>query len=110
MDLEDLHSTFKIRQSELNLSINSTWTCKSWIKGIRSIGGHKNFDVTARVKTIQLVDNFKHSSLNFRITFAKTSTSNCIDLIKENNTRLLGPCHLEKLSYHSGTFTDISLD
>jgi len=48
--------------------------------------------------------------LDFGISFSETSTTDSIDLIKEDNAGFLGPCHLEEFSDHSSTLTNISLN
>jgi hypothetical protein len=57
-----------------------------------------------------LVHDLKHGTLNLAITIAKTSTSHGIDLVEEDNARLLGTCKLENLSNHASALTDVALD
>lgn len=70
-----------------------------WLEGLRKVPVccHQYFDVSSGIKAIKLVDNFKHSSLDFIITsqtIIKSSTSNSIYLIKKYNAGLLWASHL----------------
>lgn len=76
------------------------------------VSGHDDLDVTSRVKTIQLVNQLQHGSLHLIVstsTIIKPRTTNCINFIKEDDTRLFRSSHLEKFSHHSGTFTNVLL-
>ena len=110
VDLEDLHAAFKVRQAKLNLPIETAGTCKCRVEGVRSVGRHEDLDVSTGVETIKLVDNFKHGSLDLRVAFAETSTTNSIDLIEEDNAGFLGTGHLEKFSDHASTLSHVPLD
>lgn len=67
VNLEDMSSSFQIRQTKFNLSVNSSRSCQGRIKGIRSVSCHQHLDVSSSFETIKLIDNFKHSSLDFII-------------------------------------------
>lgn len=77
------------------------------------VGGHQYFDVSSWVETVQLIDQLQHRSLHFIITSSsiiESRSTNGINLIEENDTRLLTPRHLEQLTDHTRTLTDILLD
>ena len=86
MNLEDLNSSLQVRKTKLYLSVESTWSGKGWIQGIWSVGGHEHFDIASGVESVELVDYFKHSSLNFAVAFALSGTSHSVDLIEEDYT------------------------
>jgi hypothetical protein len=56
-----------------------------------------------------LVHNFKHSSLYLAVSVSKSSTTDGVDLIEEDNARFLRSRELENLSDHASTLTHISL-
>ena len=62
------------------------------------VGSHQYFDVTPRVKSIQLVNEFQHSPLYFIITpgtVIETSTTDGVHLIKKDDASLLASCHFK---------------
>jgi hypothetical protein len=112
MNLENVCASLQIRKTKLNLTIETTRSEKSRVEGIGSIGCHENLDVSSRVKTVELVDELKHRSLNLvvtSLTVIKTGTSHSVNFIKEDNACLLGSGHLEQLANHSGSFSNIFL-
>jgi len=101
-----------VRQWEFNFPIESTWSQKSWIKSISSIGGHNTFDVNVLIETIHLLEKLNQNSLNFSICTGiciKSFCSNSIDLINENNRGSIFLCHSEHISNHTRAFTEIFL-
>lgn len=77
------------------------------------VGGHEHFDVSPRIETIQLVDQFQHRSLDLIITtcpIIETSTTDSVDLIEEDDAGFLTPSHLKQLPDHTCTFSNILLD
>jgi hypothetical protein len=76
----------------INISSHSPSTETSPIRS------HKNLDITSRVETIKLVNQFQHGSLHLVIassTVVKPRPTNGVNFIEENNARLLAPRHLE---------------
>ena len=74
--------------------------------------GHQHFNVSSRIETIQLVDELQHCSLHLVVatgTIVKPSTTDSVDFVEENDARLLTPRHLEELTDHPCTLTDIFL-
>ena len=59
--------------------------CKCRVKCIRSIGCHKDFNISSGIETIKLINDFEHSSLDLTISISKSCTTDCIDFIEENN-------------------------
>ena len=110
MNFEDLHSALQVRHSELNLPIKTTRSSQCWVKGVRSICCHQHLNISSGFETIKLVDDFKHSSLHFTISVSKSGSTNSIDFIKENDATLFLTSHLEDLSHHSGSFSNVPLD
>ena len=57
-----------IWQGELDLAINTTWSDERWVEGFDSVCCHDYFDVAACVETVELIEEFQHSSLNFALS------------------------------------------
>jgi len=68
VDGEDLALSLLIRERELDLAINTSWSDKSGIERFDSVGGHDYLHVRSGVETIELVEQLKHSSLDFFLT------------------------------------------
>lgn len=67
----------QIRQAELDLPVQTSRSHEGRVQGVWSVGGHQHFDVAARVKAVQLVDELQHSPLDLIVstsTVVKTST------------------------------------
>lgn len=77
------------------------------------VRSHDDLDVTPRIETVQLVDQLQHGPLNLIVstgTIIKSSTSNSVDFIKEDDTGLFRSSHFEQFSNHSCTFSNVLLD
>jgi hypothetical protein len=77
------------------------------------VGSHQDFDVSSRVETIQLVDELQHRPLHLVITAStvvKTSATNGINFIEEDDTCFLAARHLEEFPDHTRTLADVLLD
>jgi hypothetical protein len=76
------------------------------------VGGHDDLDVTARIETVELVDELKHRPLHFVITagsIVETRAADGVDFVEEDNAGLLGASHLEQLPHHPRSLTDVLL-
>ena len=109
VDLEDLHAALQLWQAELNLAIKTTGSGESRVESVRSVGSHEHLHVATGIETIKLIDDLKHSPLNFRVAFTLTCSADGINFIKEKDARLLGACESENLSDHASTLTDVPL-
>jgi len=112
VDLEDVRAAFQIGQPKLHFTIETSGTHECWIQSVGSIGGHQHFDVSTWIEAIELIDEFQHRSLHFVVTASaiiKTSTTDCVNFVEEDQAGLLATCHLEELSNHASAFTDILL-
>lgn len=111
MYFKNLCSSFNIRKRKLDFSIYSTWSNKSRIKCIRSICSHNHFNLTSTIKSIKLIYNFHHCSLDFVTSIAVISVfSYCIYFIKKYNWGFLCFCILKYFSHYSSPFTNIFLN
>mmetsp|Transcript_10477 Transcript_10477/g.11396 ORF Transcript_10477/g.11396 Transcript_10477/m.11396 type:complete len:292 (-) Transcript_10477:273-1148(-) len=112
MNSEDLGSTLQIRKTKFHLTIQTARSQQGRIKGIRSVCGHQNLNISSRFETVHLVDDFKHSSLDFIVTtrsIIESSATDSINFVKKDNACSLGLGHLEQFSDHPGSFSNILL-
>ena len=90
-----------IRILKENLSIDTTRANEGRVQRLNLVGSHDDLDVTTVVETVQLVQEFQHSSLNFSLTSRGrfvTLGTNGIDFINEDNRGgILSSC-LKQLS------------
>ena len=54
----------QIGKTKLNLSVQTPRSHEGRVQGVRAVGGHQNFDVSTRVKPVQLIDQFQHGPLD----------------------------------------------
>jgi len=57
-----------IRQRELDLTVDTTWSDERWVERFDSVCRHDYFDIAACVETVELVEKFQHCSLNFALS------------------------------------------
>ena len=70
-------------------------------------------DVSSRIEAVQLVDELQHRPLDLIIassTVVKASAADRVNFVKEDQTGLLGACHLEQLSDHPGALARLESD
>ena len=60
--------TLTVGVLEENLTINTTRSDKSGIEGLDLVCCHDDLDMATVVETIQLVQQFQHSTLDFALT------------------------------------------
>lgn len=100
MNLEDVCASSEVGQTKLNLlprqpgretyfSVQTTRSLQGRIQGIGSICCHQNFDISAGIEAIQLVDDLKHCSLGFGVVVlivvvSETRASNGINFIEKD--------------------------
>jgi len=65
---EDMTLCLHVREWELDLPVNTTWSNQSGIQGLYPVRGHDNFDVSACIKTVELIEQLQHCSLDFAFT------------------------------------------
>lgn len=58
---------FDVREGELDFSVDAPGTDKGWVQRVDAVGGHDNFDVPAGIESVELVEEFKHRSLDFAL-------------------------------------------
>lgn len=90
MDLEDFVFGFKVRNWELNFSINTSWSDQGWIQSFYFVGSHNNFDFSMSIETVQLIEQLEHGSLNLFLASRVGIVSfgaNSINFIDENDGR-----------------------
>ena len=73
---------------------------------------HAYLDVAARVESIQLVHNLKHSALHLvvpALPIIKSRATDAVNLIEEDEASLLGARHLEHLAHHARALAHVFL-
>ena len=55
VDLQDFKTSLLVRQRNLNLPVQTTWTKQSRIEGVRSIRRHDQFRLAEGIETVHLV-------------------------------------------------------
>ena len=65
---EDMTFGLHVREWELDLSVNTTWSNQSRVEGLDPVRGHDNFDVSPSIESVELVEELQHSPLDFTFT------------------------------------------
>mmetsp|Transcript_64741 Transcript_64741/g.75277 ORF Transcript_64741/g.75277 Transcript_64741/m.75277 type:complete len:284 (+) Transcript_64741:420-1271(+) len=113
MNFKNFKARAFVWKRNFDLSVQTTWSHECRIECIWSIGGHDDFDFTKIVETVHLVQKLHQCSLNFSVStasFRKSSASDSIDFVHENNARLMLLCIGKHFSNDSGTLSDILIN
>lgn len=73
---------------EENLAVNTTRANKGGIKGVDLVGCHDDLDIATVVETVELVEQFEHSALNFTLATRcrlVTLGTDGVNLVNEND-------------------------
>ena len=65
---EDVALGLNVRERELDLSVDATWSDEGRVQGLDLIRGHDNFDIPPCVESVELVEELQHGSLNLAFT------------------------------------------
>lgn len=101
VDVEDSAFSFLIRQWELDLAIDSAGADQGRVESLNAIGGHDHLDVATRVKTVELVQQLQHGSLDLAFAAGVGVVSLCahsVDFVDENDGRCVFFCNTEQLA------------
>lgn len=112
MDFENVRSAVQVGQPELDLSVQASGTHQCRIESVGPIRCHQDFDVSAGIKAVQLVDQLQHCSLDLVVAagaVVEPGAANGVDLIEEDQARLLGARHFEQLAHHPGALAHVLL-
>ena len=112
VDLQDLQPGLLTGSRKLNLTIDAAGTEQSRVEDVDAVGGHDDLDVLRRLEAVQLIEEFEHRPLNFRIAAAGLDSrrSDGVDLVHEDDGGRVLASHGEQLSDHPGSFSDVLLD
>jgi len=98
MNSKDLKSADLVRYSDVDFSIESSKSSKSWVKRIRSVGSSDDYDVTSALESVHKSQKLRHdSSLDLSVNFFSVGC-NRIDLIDKDNGWTVFFCFLESFS------------
>ena len=113
MNREDSSFRLDIWHRELDFSIDSSWTNEGWVESLNLICCEDYFYIRFRVKSIKLIKQLQHRSLNFflatRVCIISLS-SDRINFIDEYNCRSMSLSCFKDLSYKSWSLAEIFLD
>ena len=113
MDLENVETSILIWRRELDLAVNPSWSQESRVQDVDSVRGHDNLDVLRGLKSVQLVEQLQHGSLDLGISSTSgldPGRPNGVDFVHEDDGGRVLPGHDEELSNHSGALADELLD
>src|SRR6056300_200665 len=113
MNTQNLFTTSHTWKRHGNLTIKATWSEKCIIKNINSVGGCNNNNTSFIIKAIHLCKKLIDSLFAFIIRWHTTSTTlltNGINLINEDNTRLVLTSHLKEVAHSLSTHTNEHLN
>ena len=85
VDSEDLKSADLIRNTNVDLSVEPAEPSKSWVKGVRSVGGSNNDNVSSCFEAVHQSKQLRNNSpLDFTMYLFSVG-GNGVDLIDEDD-------------------------
>ncbi|MNJ26220.1 hypothetical protein D3C77_206900 [compost metagenome] len=113
MNLENLFTTPNIRQTDHDLTVETTWTQQSRVKYVRTVGRGDNNDAIVHFKTIHLDQQLVEGLLALVMTTAHaraTMTADGVDFVDEDDARRMLLGLLEHVTDTAGTDTHEHFD
>ena len=113
VNLEDVEATRLVRQRNLNLTVKTTGTEQRGVESVGPICRHNGLDLSKVIETIELVEQLHERTLNFTIgrgTVVKSLAADSVDLIDENDARLIFLSVREHFTDDTGTLTNVLVD
>jgi len=92
VNFQNFKAASLVWQWDLNLAVHTARSQQCRVKLIGSVGRHHALNSAEVIETVKLVEQLHKGSLNFtigRATIIKSFTTNGIDLINENDARLI---------------------
>src|SRR6056300_1608581 len=108
VDTEDLLTTLNTGKSNLNFAVETAWTEESVIEDVDAVRRSDDHDTSLIVETIHLSEELVDGLFTLivgRHTTCRTLLTNSVNLIDEDDTRLILSCLLEKFAYALGSNT-----
>jgi hypothetical protein len=96
-----------------HLAIKTPWAEQCGVERVGPVGRHQNLDVAACLEAVELVNDLEHRALDLVVAaraVVKTRAANRVDLIDEDDARLLAARHLEELAHHACALAHVLLD
>jgi len=113
VNLEHFDTTSLIRQPDLDLSIETTGTQESGIECVGTVGGHDDLDLAELIEAIHLVQQLHQRALDLAIgrrALAEATATNGVDLVHEDDARLVRASVAEHLANQAGALANVLVD
>merc|ERR1719234_1119865 len=113
VDAKDSALGLLIWERKLNFPVNSTRSDQGRVKCLNPVGRHDHLGVSARIKSIQLVEQFQHCPLDLSFSSAVAVvpfSPHGINLINEDNGGTMFISHPEQFSHQLRTVSKVLLD
>ena len=109
MHSQDAFATFDVGTRHHDATVKATWPQQRGVQDIRSIGGGDHDHAFVGLKPIHLDQQLVQGLLSLVVTAAKARASvstDCIDLVDEDNAGRVTLALLKQVAYAAGTDTD----
>ena len=106
VDFEDLQTRFEVGEIEKHLAIESSGASKRWIDGIDAIGGSDHDDLATRVQSVHQREQRGDNRRMDLVLLGRARRRQSVDLIEEDNGRLIHARLLEEQTKLPFRFAD----
>ncbi|GMS82430.1 hypothetical protein PENTCL1PPCAC_4605, partial [Pristionchus entomophagus] len=113
VDLEHLQSALLIGEGDLDLPVQSSGSEEGGVEGVRTIRRHDHLDFSERVESVELIEQLHQRALDLPVrtrSLAEPTTADSVDLIHEDDARLVVSGVVEHLPDHTGRLADVLVD
>ena len=112
MDAQNVGARLHRGGGKLDFAVDAARAEERRVENIEAVGGHDDFDVFRGFEAVELVEEFEHCALNFRVTARatlNTGRANGVDFVHEDDAGGVLARHDEELAHHAATFADVFL-
>ena len=113
MDLENLQPLTLVGFRDFNLTVQPSWTEQGRVQNIRPVRGHDHLDLALFFEAVHLVEQFHERTLNLtigRCTLREPRATDGINLVHENDARLVVPSETKHLTDNPGRLSDVLIN
>mmetsp|Transcript_1693 Transcript_1693/g.3240 ORF Transcript_1693/g.3240 Transcript_1693/m.3240 type:complete len:284 (-) Transcript_1693:146-997(-) len=113
MDLENVEAALLVGEWNLNLAVETPRSQQRRVQHVRPVGRHNHLHLAQPIEPVQLVQQLHEGALDLAVSggaFGEAAAADGVDLVHEDNARLVLLRIPEHLADEARTFADVFVD
>eukprot|EP00047_Mylnosiga_fluctuans_P002620 m.225234 g.225234 ORF g.225234 m.225234 type:complete len:387 (+) comp11232_c0_seq1:43-1203(+) len=113
VDLEDVQAGLLVRQRDLDLAVQTARPQQRRVQHVRPIRRHDDLDLAQHIEAVHLVQQLHQRTLDLAVgrgTFREAAAADGVNLVHEDDARLVVARVAEHLADHAGALADVLVD